>query len=83
MFTLLSRFQFEPGAPFSSIIARKNIFEPDFQPGQDRFQLIQREVMLPDLKPVQGRVRQSHPLRECGIGEIASRISQEARQLAV
>jgi len=66
-----------------SKLARKHVAELDLQLDQDRFQLVQGQVMFSPIDPMQGGMRDAHPLPELGVRQASPRLSQVFRQLSI
>ena len=64
-------------------LVRKNILQPDFQFNENRFQLVQRQVVFAMLQAKQRLVGHARLLGKLRIGKIAPLFTQEFRQLSV
>ena len=64
-------------------LAREDVAELDLQLPQDRFQLVQGQVVLSPLDAMQGGMGNAHPLSELGVRQASPRFSQVFRQLSI
>jgi len=63
--------------------SRKNILQSNFQLHENRFQFIQRQMMLAVFEAEQRLVRNASLFREFGVGKTAAFFSQEFCQLLI
>ena len=66
-----------------SKLAWKHVAELDLQLDQDRFQLVQGQVMFSPLDSMQGGMGNAHPPSELGVGQASPRLPQVFRQLSI
>ena len=66
-----------------SKLLRKHIAQPDFELIEERFQLVQGQVVFALLNPEQRHVRKTGLFAELGIAQLTPGFTQVLRQLTV
>jgi hypothetical protein len=65
------------------VFAWEDIPQLDLQPAQDRFQLVERDVVFASLNTVERRMRHADLPGEIGVGKAATRLPQIPRKLTI